>query len=185
MPARMAAGNQVDLRQFMTAFPTGVGVVTTFGADGQPYGMTCTAICSVTLEPPTLLVSLRQESRTLRAVLACERFALNLLDEESRSTAELFSSHVADRFASVSWDMPPGGAGPHLSCAAHSIADCRVVQTLPIGDHTVVFAETRRITSLSRPRPLMYGQRRYLRWSDGGMVQSPPPPTPSREGRGA
>lgn len=163
----MAVDDRVDLRQFMTDFPTGVGIVTAFGADGLPYGMTCTAISSVTLEPPTLLVCLRQGSRTLRAVLACERFALNLLHDESRATAELFSTPVADRFARVSWDVPPGGGGPHLSCAAHSIADCSVVQTVAVGDHSVVFAEARRVTTLSRSRPLMYGRRRYLRWADG------------------
>ena len=148
----------------MTSFPTGVGVVTALGADGQPHGMTCTAICSVTLDPPILLVSLRQESRTLNAVLASTRFALNLLHDGARPTAELFSSHVADRFARVSWDMPPGGAGPHLSRAAHTIGDCGVVRTQAIGDHTVVFAELRRITTRSRPRPLLYGRRRYHAW---------------------
>src|SRR5439155_979792 len=46
-------------RAMMSAFPTGVAVVTTTDADGRPHGMTCSSVCSVTLEPPTLLVCLR------------------------------------------------------------------------------------------------------------------------------
>jgi len=154
----------VDLRPFMAAFPTGVGIVTAMAGDGRAWGMTCTSLCSVSLRPPTLLACLRQGSPTLRAVLASDTFALNLLHENGRPAAELFASGAVDRFARVSWDLPPGGGGPHLVDAAHAVADCRVARTQAVGDHLVVFGEVWRITRRADARPLLYGLRHYARW---------------------
>ena len=152
----------------MAAFPTGVGVITSIGDDGHPWGMTCTSICSVTLEPPTLLVSLRQGSPTLKALLASGTFALNLLHGNARPTAELFASGDPDRFTRVAWDMPITGKGPHLTDAAHAIADCQVIHTETIGTHIVVFGKVHQITQQFDICPLLYGFRHYMRWPGGG-----------------
>jgi flavin reductase (DIM6/NTAB) family NADH-FMN oxidoreductase RutF len=157
----------VDIRPFMTTFPTGVGVITAMGTDGQPWGMTCTSICSVTLKPPTLLVSLRQGSPTLDTVLNSGAFALNLLHESARPTAEIFASGARDRFTRVAWHMPITCKGPHLIEAAHAIADCQVVHSETVGDHMVVFGEVHQITLQSEVRPLLYGLRRYVCWPGG------------------
>ena len=157
----------VDIRPFMSTFPTGVGVITAMGTDGCPWGMTCTSICSVTLEPPTLLVCLRWGSPTLGAVLASGAFALNLLHNNARSTAELFASGAPDRFARVAWHRPVTCKGPHLIDAAHVIADCQVVRSETVGDHIVVFGEVREITQQAEALPLLYGLRRYARWPEG------------------
>jgi flavin reductase (DIM6/NTAB) family NADH-FMN oxidoreductase RutF len=158
-----------DIRPLMATFPTGVGIVMTRGVEGRPWGMTCTSVCSVTLRPPTLLVSLRSASPTLQALLVQSEFALNLLHERARAIAELFASGDPDRFDRVAWHLPAGCGGPHLLDAAHAIADCRVRRTEPVGDHTVVFAEVVRARRQVDPHPLLYGLRRYAAWpgSDG------------------
>ena len=157
----------VDIRPLMTTFPTGVGVITAMGTDGHPWGMTCTSICSVTLQPPTLLVCLRQNSPTLGAVLASGTFALNLLHDDALFIAELFASGDPERFARVEWHIPITGKGPHFINAAHTIADCQVVQTQVVGSHRVVFGEVQQITHQSEALPLLYGLRRYMRWPGG------------------
>lgn len=154
----------VDIRPFMATFPTGVGVITALGTDGSPWGMTCTSICSVTLEPPTLLVSLRQESPTLDAVLTSGAFALNLLQHNASPIAKLFSSGLQDRFSRVAWRMHHSARGPHLWEAAHSIADCQVVRAETVGDHVVVFGEVCQVTEQGRALPLLYGLRCYAAW---------------------
>lgn len=157
-------------RELMAAFPTGVGVITAFRADGRPIGMTCSSICSVSLEPPTLLVALRNESPTLAAVVASSVFSLNFLHEGAREVAKLFASGDADRFDQVDWRDDGTCGGPHLVRAAHATADCRAVRHEVVGDHTVVYGEV--VATKAGPgdgqpdtnRPLLYGRRRYATW---------------------
>ncbi|MFI5800461.1 flavin reductase family protein [Streptomyces sp. NPDC051677] len=157
-----------DFRSLMSGFPTGVVVVTTFDLEGRPRGMTCSSLCSVALDPPTLLVCMRQGSATLRAVEQRGSFAVNLLHGGGRLVAELFASGSPDRFDRVLWKVPPAAAGPHLPDDARAVADCKVTATKPVGDHTVVFGEVQEVTTpLAAAAPLLYGLRRYATWPLG------------------
>lgn len=149
-------------RSLMAGFPSGVTVVTAIGADGLPRGMTCTSLCSVALDPPTLLVSLRTGG-TAAAVLYAGRFAVNLLHEGARTTAGVFAREVPRRFDRISWLA--GDSGPHLVNDAHLVADCVVVGDDWVGDHVVVFGEVRSVRALEDRLPLLYGLREYARWS--------------------
>ncbi len=160
-----AVVESVDLRAFMRTFPTGVAIVATLGVDGVPRGMTCTSMCSVSLAPPIVLVCLREGSPTLDAVLASGTFALNLIHEEGRGAAELFASGLPDRFERIRWVMDADAAGPHLPDDAHAVADSRVLRSELLGDHRVVYGQVDRVVTRPDPRPLMYGFRRYGRWS--------------------
>lgn len=161
-----------DIRPLMASFPTGVVVVTAVGADGQPWGMTCTSLASVSVTPPTLLVCLRCGSPTLRAVLETRTFAVNLLHDEARSSAELFASGVPDRFDRVRW-RGAGRAGPHLVDAAHTVADCELVSDAIVGTHTVVMGRVTSISYLRAQQPLLYGLRRYAAWPEDIEGNSP------------
>lgn len=152
------------LRAMMRGFPTGVAVVTATDLAGTPWGMTCSSLCSVALEPPALLVCLRAASSTLAAVLARGEFAVNLLHEDARSTAELFASGDPGRFGRVGWHQGADASGPHLSEDAHAVADCKVGMTQLVGDHMAVLGEVVRVTWQEDCRPLMYGLRAYGRW---------------------
>ncbi|NUT51173.1 MAG: flavin reductase family protein [Saccharothrix sp.] len=150
-------------RAMMRGFPTGVAVVTATDADGRPWGMTCSSLCAVTLDPPMLLVCLRAASPTLAAVLRHGAFAVNLLDDGAGPVAELFASAAPDRFDRVSWRRDRGAAGPHLHHDTHAVADCRTTATVPAGGHVVVLGEVTRITRADRT-PLVYADRGYRRW---------------------
>ncbi|MFE7615615.1 flavin reductase family protein [Streptomyces sp. NPDC057496] len=156
---------QADIRPLMGGFPSGVSVVTALDADGTPRGMTCTSLASVALCPPTLVICLRTASPTTRSVLLGGQLALNLLHEKARATSDLFGSGDPDRFALTPWHLPLGAGGPHLTGAAHAIADCEVTGTREVGDHTAVFVRVRRFTADDAAAPLLYGRRRYARWS--------------------
>lgn len=166
-PARsqhVGAAIPAGFRAMMRGFPTGVAVVTVTDLAGRPWGMTCSSLCSVSLEPPTLLVCLRGASPTLAAVLARRAFSVNLLHEESRETAELFASGDPRRFDGVSWCQHDRDLGPHLWADTHAVADCRLRDTVPVGDHVVVFGEVVRVVRSAHCRPLLYGMRRYSGW---------------------
>ncbi|MFG2290995.1 flavin reductase family protein [Streptomyces sp. NPDC048595] len=154
-----------DFRTMMSGFPTGVCVVATDDYEGQPRGMTCSSVCSVSLDPPILLVCLRDGSPTLESIMKSGMFTVNLLDEGAQEVAELFASGNPDRFLMVPWERAPGAAGPHLIRDAHTVADCDVVLTQRMGDHVTVFGETRRITRRHAQHPLLYGLRQFRSWS--------------------
>jgi flavin reductase (DIM6/NTAB) family NADH-FMN oxidoreductase RutF len=149
----------------MAGFPSGVSIVTAQGGDGLPYGMTCSSLCSVAVDPPTLLVCLRAASPTLAAALGGACFALNLLHDGARPVAELFASGLADRFDRIVWRLDGPARGPHLVEDAHAIADCDVAGTTRVADHVVVFGQVRRVLRpRAEPVPLLYGLRRYASW---------------------
>jgi flavin reductase (DIM6/NTAB) family NADH-FMN oxidoreductase RutF len=154
-----------DMRGLMGGFPTGVCIVTSID-DGVPWGMTCTSLCSVALDPPTLLVCLRQGSPTLGAVLGSGSFAVNLLHDEAQTSAELFASGAHDRFERIQWEAGPEARGPHLVKSAHTIADCDVSDSSRVGDHVVIMGRVQHITRLTSQKPLLYGLRRYATWPE-------------------
>ncbi|WP_242886353.1 flavin reductase [Actinomadura litoris] len=159
-----------DYRSLMSSFPTGVAVVTGVGADMLPRGATCSALCSVTLAPPTLLVCLKTGSTTLEAIAARRSFAVNLLNAGARRTAEVFASPVADRFAHVGW-RPTGAEGlPWLERDTLAVAECAVVGTFAVGDHTAVLGEVVGAEILPG-EPLLYGMRRFAAWTAGGRAR--------------
>jgi flavin reductase (DIM6/NTAB) family NADH-FMN oxidoreductase RutF len=151
-------------RSLMAVFPTGVAVVTTLDVDDTPWGMTCSSVCSVSVEPPTLLVCVRDGSPTLAAMLRRGSFAVNLLHHGARPVAELFASGDPDRFDRVHWETAFGG--PHLVRDAHAVADCRITRRHQVGTHVVVFGEVVDVTHRPGEHPLLYGMRQYAAWPE-------------------
>ena len=178
VPSTTTAGSRGALadkqRAVMRRFPTGVAVVTAFTDGAAPRGMTVSSLCSLSLDPPILLVCLRSGSPTLEAVLESGRFAVNFLHGDAAPAAQLFASGDPDRFDRVGWrpdEEEPDAAGPHLRSCSHAIADCRVAQCHPAGDHTVVFGEILDIADSGGPAPLLYGLRSYAHWPhDSGIA---------------
>jgi flavin reductase (DIM6/NTAB) family NADH-FMN oxidoreductase RutF len=154
----------LDYRTLMSGFPTGVAVIT--GTDGAiPCGLTCSSLSSVTMAPPTLQVCVQSRSRVLPAVRERGAFAVNLLHARARHIAAGFAAPVADRFAGIVWSGSPRLGVPWLTEAAFAMAECRLVATLVVGDHTMLLGEvvsTRYVDDV----PLLYGKRRYSAWPE-------------------
>ena len=153
-----------DFRELMAGFPSGISVLTTIDAGGEPAGLTCSALCAVSLEPPLVLVCIHNGSRTLRAIADRRRFAVNLLHAQGRRAAEVFSDSGPDRFTSVRWTPLEGTGLPVLTEHAHSAAECVVSSCTVAGDHTVVIAEVVGVERLDPRPPLLYGLREYAAW---------------------
>lgn len=160
-PSRYAPAE--SYRALMSAFPSGVAVITALGADGRPHGLTCTSLSSVTLSPPTLLACLNTRSGTLEALRAGGCFAVNLLHAQGRRAAEVFSSPVPDRFAQVPWRLTERLRLPWLTEHAFAVAECSLADTSVVGDHAVVFGEVVSVTQVDDV-PLLYGLRQFSAW---------------------
>ncbi|QSB16314.1 flavin reductase family protein [Natronosporangium hydrolyticum] len=153
----------LGFRTLMSGFPSGVAVVCAVDQQQRPHGMTCTSLCSVTVDPPTLLVSLQVASGTLHALRERGSFTLNLLHAQGQGTAELFASRDPDRFGRATWQPSPVVGAPWLTEAAFALAECRVSQLVPVGDHTLVIGAV--VNIQQRPdTPLLYGLRQFASW---------------------
>lgn len=172
---RETTAREGDFRTLMSLFPTGVAVIATLDGARRPWGMTCSSLCSVSLNPPMLLVCVRTGSPTLAALERTGAFSVNLLHDSARDVAELFASGDPDRFRRTAWHLPDAAAGPHLLDAAHAVGDCRVDGVRQAGDHTIVFGRVFRVSVRTghAPPPLLYGLRRYAAWPASGSVAEP------------
>ena len=152
-----------EYRRLMSAFPTGVAVITAVGPAGRLHGLTCTSLTSVTLSPPTLLVCLDLRCGTLAAARHAGCFAVNLLHTRGQRAAEVFSSPTPDRFSHVTWRPSRRTRQPWLPDDAFAMAECVVVDASVVGDHAVVFGEVVHVEQ-STDVPLLYGLRRFSGW---------------------
>ncbi|MFJ6697138.1 flavin reductase family protein [Streptomyces sp. NPDC091272] len=163
-------------RALMSLFPTGVAVIGALDDAGRPWGMTCSSLCGVSLDPPVLLVCVRSGSPTLDALERSGAFSVNLLHHRARDVAELFASGDPERFRRTSWHLPDAtAAGPHLRDAAHAVGDCLVDGVRRVGDHTVVFGLVVRVgvTPGRQRTPLLHGLKQYAAWPSDGSVAGP------------
>ncbi|MET8560158.1 flavin reductase family protein [Streptomyces flaveolus] len=78
--------------------------------DGEPQGLTCSSLTSVTLSPPTLLVCPEASSVTLAAAARCGAFAVNLPHARAAGTVRLYATRNVDRFTQVRWCRHPPSA---------------------------------------------------------------------------
>jgi flavin reductase (DIM6/NTAB) family NADH-FMN oxidoreductase RutF len=167
----------MDRRTFfdiMGTAPAGVTVVTTLDAAGRPRGLTVGAVCSVSADPPSLLVSIDRRSRTLETLVERRAFAVNFLRGDRPEVGLRFASPAADRFAGLEWS--PGRLGvPVLHADSLAWAECRIEQGIVSGDHMVIIAA---VEDGSPPppgsRPLMYFRHRFSAWA--GAVDDPRAP---------
>ena len=152
------AADTVDARQFrqaLGAFPTGVCLVTTVTADGKREGMTINSFASVSLEPPLILWSIRDDARSADAFLSARAFNLAVLAAPQRELALHFARPAPDKFEAFAdaFETAPNGC-PRLKGAVASF-DCSVYSRHAEGDHTIVLGRVERF-SCGDAAPLLF-----------------------------
>lgn len=147
-------------RDVVGRLAAGVTVVTTRDAAGNPRGLTATAVCSVSLEPPLVLVCAGRDSHTCEAIRASGRYALNFLSSDARHLSDRFASAGEGKFEGVDWSEGPHGTPLLDGCLGW--VECDVERTLDAGDHTIVLG---RVTAVSLEttdgEPLVHFRGRY------------------------
>jgi flavin reductase (DIM6/NTAB) family NADH-FMN oxidoreductase RutF len=167
-----------QFRHGLAQFASGVTVVTTRDAAGRPLGLTVSAFCSVSLQPPLVLVCVDHQSETHAGFRASALFAVSVLAEDQEELSRRFALRGPEKFADLR--LVEGTLGLPLVPGALAHLECRVVAAHEAGDHMLYVGE---IASLSvRPgRPLLYHQGLYRRlFPEGGppeaaSVAKPPP----------
>lgn len=143
-------------RETLGAVCTPVAIVTS-AADGRPHGTTVSAFCSLSLQPPLVLVSLNRGSDLLAMIRQSKAYGINVLEDHQQRLARTFARKGEDKFADVSWSMHEGlpridEAGLWLGCTVHEMVDG--------GDHVIVIGRVESAEHHAR-RPLLYQQRSF------------------------
>ena len=142
-------------RGAMGAVATPVSVVTAML--DEPHGTTVSAFCSLSLDPPMVLISLADDSDLLEIIRRTRRFGLNVLAHRQSAIGATFARRGVDRFAGVTWDLSCGL--PRLAGVA-SWAACEVADLIVAGDHVIVTGLTQEANHRDEPG-LMYQHRRF------------------------
>ena len=155
----------VDASQFKIGMRTlagAVNLITSMHA-GHRYGMTATAVCSASAEPPSVLVCINKLAATYNAVSKSKVFCVNVLraDDWQLSTAFSGAQSGDNRFRNGNWTRLVTGA-PVLIEALVSF-DCRVVKTLTHGTHTVFLGEVEQMLIGQKGKPLLYSDGQYAK----------------------
>ena len=155
----------VDAGQFKLGMRTLAGAVNiiTSAHGGRRYGMTATAVCSATAEPPTVLACINKLATTHAAVAKSKVFCVNVLRVEDWELSTTFSGVQSGdaRFKTRDWTRLATGS-PVLLDSLVSF-DCRVVKKLVHGTHTMFLGQVEQILLGQKGKPLLYSDGQYAK----------------------
>jgi flavin reductase (DIM6/NTAB) family NADH-FMN oxidoreductase RutF len=156
--------SQEHFRQGMRRVASAVTVVTTRGPDGERRGATATAVCSLTVDPPSVMACINRGSSVGRLAPESGNFAVNVLRFRDVPLAETFAgrTHVAadQRFATGNWRE--GDTGAPLLAGALAAFDCRLEKTVEYGSHVILIGRVVRTwIDPEDGEPLLYVEGGY------------------------
>lgn len=152
----------LSMRNAMRFWATGVAIVTSKKGEEEQHGMTVNSFTSLSLEPPLVLVSLEEGTRTHRYVLHSKVFGVTILAENQRAISTRFASELTEssyRFEGLRTHTLQTGVV--FISEGLSFFDCKVVASYPAGTHTVFVGEVLAVDVEHDRQPLLYFNRDY------------------------
>ena len=147
-------------RSAMRRFASTVTVVTTCDRD-RCHGMTATSVTSLSMDPPSLLVCLKQTTLLHDMTLNARRFCVNVLHQDQSALSAAFSGGVAPelRFDIGRWAYTDEGI-PYLLDAQANLF-CRKAAVIPYGTHAILVGEVEDVGLREAIAPLVYQNAVY------------------------
>ncbi len=158
-----------EFRAALSRLAAGVVLITAHdpdaGARGEDVGMTATAFLSVSLDPPLVMVSVRNDSRMDDLLAQQPLWAVSVLSGHQRHVAGRFAmkGRISDRLLFQDIPSERGEAsGAPLIGGALATLECRTEQRVVAGDHTLVIGRVlAATTSEGDDGPLTYFRGKY------------------------
>jgi flavin reductase (DIM6/NTAB) family NADH-FMN oxidoreductase RutF len=170
-----------EFRHVMGRFATGVTVVTTCQGERRA-GITVNAFCSVSLEPPLVLVCVEHKNYTHDLLAESGIFAVNFLSSEQADVSRCFASQSdakIEDFCGMTTHEVATGAPVFDSCLA--FVDCRLTAAYPGGDHTIFIGRVEALGS-SDGVPLLYYRAQYGQLFENELLLGPSTGSPTASG---
>ena len=149
---------EIDFRNAMASFASGVTLVTTRDAAGQPHGFTASSFASLSLHPPMVLVCMGRRATAYEIFTEAPTFAVSVLNAGQTHLAKLFSTRGADRFGDPA--MIDSVRGLPVADGALAQFDCALEILHPGGDHAILIGRPLSIR-LTPGQPLVHWDRRF------------------------
>ncbi len=146
-------------RHVMGHFASGVAVITARDQE-RDFGTTASALTSLSLSPPMLLVCLNRDSETRTAISATGRFVVNVLSDRQEEVARRFAQKSKSKFDGQEVSRSQGGLAQLADALAY--LECHVAETAVGGTHTVFLAEVDSAAAYAGA-PLTYFRGRFGR----------------------
>ena len=147
-------------RRACAQFATGLAIATVRASDGAPHGLTVNSFASVSLEPPLVLISISEQCQALGHFRDGMFFALNILASGQEPLSEAFARRIDNRFEDQTWFA--GETGAPLIPGVLATMECRLVNVIELGDHSVLVGEMV-AASIAEGAPLVYFRSAYGR----------------------
>ncbi|HJS04551.1 MAG TPA: flavin reductase family protein [Variovorax sp.] len=170
------AADTVDarqLRQALGAFPTGVCLVTTTTPDGKREGMTINSFASVSLDPPLILWSIRDDTRSADAFLASRAFNLSVLNAGQRELAWHFAKPAADKFERFAAAFDAGSNECPRLVDSVATFECSTYSRHQEGDHTIILGRVDRFSRTETPPLLFHSGQMGSLWELAATLAQP------------
>ena len=147
-----------EFRAALSHFASGVTVVTTKDPTGLMHGITVSAFCSVSLNPPMVLVCIEKTTSSHYAFNESDHFVVNILRSDQSGLSEHFASDLKDKFAEAKYDLTADGLPILPDCIAN--LQCRLRMAWDGGDHTIFVGEVEDVQVVGG-EPLVYFHGAY------------------------
>lgn len=160
MPALKTPDLEQDFRNSMASLAASVCVVTA-GEGEDRLGRTVTAVFSLSVRPPTIMVSIAKSSDLAALILSQGTFSIAMLSEGQNPVADAFAGKLPprDRFDIGIWTSWETG-NPCLQDAVTSM-DCEVTNQMTVQDHILFAGQARELVQGLDRAPLVWHDRRY------------------------
>lgn len=148
----------LDARRFrnsLGAFPTGVCLVTTVSGQGKREGMTINSFSSVSLAPPLVLWSIRDDARSADVFLAARSFIVSVLTSRQSGLAAHFARSSPDKFGPYQTLFGIGIDGCPRLLESAATYECTTYSRHQEGDHTLLLGRVHDF-SHSNTEPLLF-----------------------------
>ena len=162
-----------QLRQALGAFPTGVCLVTTTTPEGKREGMTINSFASVSLDPPLILWSIRDDTRSADAFLSARPFNLSVLTAEQRDLAWHFAKPAADKFEHFAEAFEAGPNGCPRLLESVATFECSTYSRHQEGDHTIILGRVERFSRTDTPPLLFHSGQMGSLWDLAATLARP------------
>lgn len=158
-----AAANPIrggSFRAAMRRFATTVSIITCAHGESR-FGMSATAITSLSVDPPSLLVCVNKSAATHRVLSRGGRFCVNILRSVHAGLSQAFSGKLKgeDRFRLGNWGQTDEGL-PFLADAQANLF-CEIVRVVDYETHTVFIARVYSARAQEDVDPLLYQDGKY------------------------
>jgi flavin reductase (DIM6/NTAB) family NADH-FMN oxidoreductase RutF len=150
----------VDADEFRASMRHLAGAVTVIatGIAGHRFGLTATAVCSLSDDPPTLLACVNRSASAHDLISKNRAFSINLLASDQEKVAGHFAGRAGlkgeARFEGANWQTLATGA-PILAGALASF-DCEVNQEHVFASHTIFIGRVVATQARDAADPLIY-----------------------------